>query len=101
MKNRHTCKNEEPFEERPTINDTRAHIEAIIKNVLRDESTFHGTKMHYMVTYWKRVYDRIHPKFTQPGTNGRRIFLEVLKKCLTWHLETTTNGDERTKIKHA
>jgi len=25
----------------------------------------------------------------------------VLKEALNWHLETTTNGDERTKIKHA
>lgn len=53
MKNRHTCKNEEPFEERPTINDTRAHIEAIIKNVLepiiknvlRDEDTECGNEV--------------------------------------------------------
>jgi hypothetical protein len=54
-----------------------------------------------MVTYWKRIYDRIHPKLTQPGTNGRKICLDVLKKALNWHLETTTNGDERTKIAHA
>ena len=65
------------------------------------DSIFHGTRAHYMVTYWKRIYDRIHPKFTQPGTNGRRICLDVLKKALNWHLETTTNGDERTKIAHA
>ena len=67
------------------------------------DSTFHGKRMlyYYMVTYWKMVYDRIHPKFTQPGTNDRRICLEVLKKCLTWHLEKTTDGDERTKITNA
>ena len=64
-------------------------------------SMFHGTRAHYMVTYWKRIYDRLHPKLTQPGTNGRKICLTVLKEALNWHLETTTNGDERTKIKHA
>ena len=42
---RHTCKNEEPFEERHTINDTRAHIEAIIKNVLQDEDTDCGNEV--------------------------------------------------------
>jgi hypothetical protein len=65
------------------------------------DSVFHDTKKHYMVTYWKRIYDRIHPKFTQPGTDSRKICLDVLKKTLNWHLEITTNGDERTKIKHA
>ena len=65
------------------------------------DSTFQGKRMQYMVTYWKRIYDRLHPKFTQPGTNGRKICLDVLKKALNWHLENTTNGDERTKIAHA
>ena len=65
------------------------------------DSIFHGTKMHYMVTYWGRIYERLHPKRTQPGSNGRTLCLQVLKKALNWHLETTTNGDERTKIAHA
>ena len=65
------------------------------------DSVFHGTIKHYMVTYRKRIYDRIHPKLTQTGTNGRKICLDVLKKALNWHLELTCNGDERTKIKHA
>ena len=65
------------------------------------DSVFHGTKKTYMITYWKRIYDRLHPKLTQPGTNGRKICLDVLKKALNWHLELTCNGDERTKIKHA
>ena len=55
----------------------------------------------YEITYWKRVYDKCHPKLTKPGTNGRKMCLAVLKEALSWHLENTTNGDERTKIAHA
>jgi len=62
--------------------------------------SFSGRKW-YEITYWGRIYDNIHPKHTKPGTNGRKMCLQVLKKALNWHLETTTNGDERTKIAHA
>ena len=55
----------------------------------------------YEITYWGRIYNNIHPKHTKPGTNGRKMCLMVLKEALNWHLETTTNGDERTKISHA
>ena len=66
------------------------------------DGTFQDTKMHYyMVTYWGKIYDKIHPKHTKPGTQGRKMCLIVLKEALSWHLEHTCNGDERTKIKHA
>ena len=55
----------------------------------------------YEITYWGRIYDKIHPKHTKPGTQGRKMCLIVMKEALTWHLENTTNGDERTKIAHA
>ena len=65
------------------------------------DSTFHGTRTHYMVTFWGRIYDRLHPKRTQAGTNGRKICLQVLKKALSWHLENTESKKEKNDITHA
>jgi hypothetical protein len=65
------------------------------------DSVFHGERRHYMVTFWARVYDRLHPKHTQPGTNGRKICLQVLKKALNWHLENAISREERGNIAHA
>jgi len=65
------------------------------------DSLFHGDRKHYMITFWGRIYDRLHPSKTQPGSNGRKICLEVLKKALTWHLENAVSREERENIAHA
>lgn len=64
-------------------------------------SVFNAGRKYYQITYWGRILEKCHPKHTQPGTNGRKMCMKVLQEALSWHLDNTTNGDERTKITHA
>ena len=51
---------------------------------------------HYQYNYWGRLYDRLKPHIE---TNDR--VKPFLKKALAYHLDTTLNIEERTRIQTA
>jgi hypothetical protein len=62
------------------------------------DSTFKQGRKYFEYNYWGKVYQHLHPSHTQHGTEQRTRCVNVLKKALDFHLDTTFNGDERTKI---
>jgi hypothetical protein len=62
------------------------------------DSNFKQGRKYLEYNYWGKIYQQLHPSHTQAGTEHRTRCMNVLKKALDFHLDTTFNGDERTKI---
>lgn len=64
-------------------------------------SDYRKGKKYYEVNHWKSIYNRIHPKFTDPLSAARTTCLKALNIALNWHLENELNEEQRIEIKRA
>ena len=62
---------------------------------------YDATRYYWQLNYWGKLYTTLHPSKSQPNTDTRQKCMEVLKKALPWHLENTTNKEQRAEIQAA
>lgn len=64
-------------------------------------SDFTKGRKYYQVNHWRIIFNKIHPKFTDPYSAARTLCVKVLNIALNWHLENEINEDQRREIKRA
>lgn len=64
-------------------------------------SEFTKGRKYYQVNHWRIIFNKIHPKFTDPHSAARTLCVKVLNIALNWHLENELNEDQRREIKLA
>lgn len=55
----------------------------------------------YMFNHWSGIFERLHPRHSNPNGEARKLCMIVLKKALSCHLENTINENDRLKIYRA